>query len=384
LFSAGINFAPAPLAGASSSASHDLGRLCVKAICYTFPQAVLPNFFLAGAPKAGTTSLYHYLGQHPQIYMCPIKEPCYFASEFRPENCAKEILPGVERGQRELRTYLDSPMRDQRFGGMVTELEDYLRLFEHVRGETAIGEASSGYLWSETAARNIHTKIPDAKIILILRNPADRAFSQYLHQVAVGGLRLSFRQQIEASLRNRSRKFSLQYPLLEFGLYHSQVTRFLEFFPRRNLCVHLYDDYRANTRATMANVFRFLGVDDTFTPDTSQRYLELSVPRLAGVSHTLRNLGLWQAIKRVTPAKLLPAARGLAFTPRCNLAMDPEDRRYLVDYYAEDIRKLAALLNRDLSAWLQPGSGSKKAMPPTTTTTTPSSTQENQLPKFTV
>jgi len=345
---------------------------------------VLPNFFLAGAPKAGTTSLYHYLDQHPQVYMCPIKEPCFFASEFRPENCAQELMPTFERGQRELRKYLDGPMRERRFGGMVTEWEDYERLFQRVRGETAIGEASVGYLWSETAAHNIHAKIPNAKILLILRDPADRAFSQYLHQVAVRGLRLSFRQQIDACLQNRSRKFSLQYPMLEFGLYHGQVSRFLEFFPRQNICMHLYDDYRSDAAAVMANIFRFLGVDDTFAPDTSQRHLELSVPRLAGVSHALRNLGVLQAIKRITPAKLLPAVRRVAFTPRGKLAMDPEDRCYLVDYYAEDIRKLAVLLDLDLSGWLQPAAGSKKTIPPTATTTTPSSTQENQLPKFTV
>jgi hypothetical protein len=344
---------------------------------------VLPNFFLAGAPKAGTTSLYRYLDQHPQIYMCPIKEPCYFASEFRPENYAPELMSALGRGQRELRKYLDGPLRERRFGGVVTEWEDYERLFRHVRGEKAIGEASAGYLWSETAARNIQAKIPAAKILLILRDPADRAFSQYLHQVAVSGLRLSFRQQIEACQQNRSRKFSLQFPMLEFGLYHGQVSRFLESFPRRNVCIHLYDDYRANTAGMMANVFRFLGVDDTITPDTSQRYLELSVPRLAGVSHTLRSLGVWQAIKRITPAKLLPAARRVVFTPRHKLAMEPEDRRYLVDYYAEDIRKLAVLLDRDLSAWLQADAGGKSTMPPTASATTPS-TQEIRLPKLTV
>ena len=345
---------------------------------------MLPNFFLAGAPKAGTTSLYHYLDQHPQIFMCPIKEPCYFGGEFRPENCSPEILPGVKRGQRHLRRYLDGDMREHRFGGMVTEWGDYVRLFQHVRGETAIGEASPGYLWSESAARNIHAKIPTAKILLILRDPADRAFSQYLRQVAVGGLRLTFRRQIEANMRNRSRKASLQYPLLEFGLYHAQVTRFLELFPRQNVCIHLYDDYRADPAAMMANTFRFLEVDDTFTPDTSQRHLELSVPRLAGVSHALHKLGVWQAIKKVTPRKLLPAARQLAFVPRREIAMDPEDRRFLVDYYAEDILKLATLLNRDLSAWLQPDLGRKNTIPPAATKTTPNSTQESRLPKFAV
>jgi hypothetical protein len=318
---------------------------------------MLPNFFLAGAPKAGTTSLYHYLAQHPGVYMCPIKEPCHFASELRPENCSSEILSALMRDQRDLRKYLDGPMTERRFGGMVTEWEDYMRLFQSARGETAVGEASACYLWSESAAHNIYAKIPTAKILLILRNPADRAYSQYLHQVAAGGVSISFRRQIEANLQNRSRKFSLQYPLLEFGLYHDQVSRFLEYFPPQSLCIHLYDDYRANPAAVMANIFAFLGVDHTFTPDMSQRHLELSVPRFAGVSYRLRKLGLWQAIKRNMPLPLLPAARRSVFKRRNNLAMDPEDRRRLVDYYAGDIRKLATLLNRDLSAWLQPHIG---------------------------
>ena len=131
----------------------------------------------------------------------------------------------------------------------------------------------------------------------------------------------------------------------------------------------------------MANIFRFLDVDDTFTPDTAQRHLELSVPRRAGLSHALRKLGVWQAIRKLTPHKLLPAARRLAFVPRCNLVMEPEDRRYLADYYAEDIGKLAALLNRDLSAWLH---GNKKTIPPMANKKTPSNTQETGLPKFTV
>jgi hypothetical protein len=345
---------------------------------------VLPNFFLAGAPKAGTTSLYHYLSQHPQIYMSPIKEPCYFASEFRPENCAKALQPAVERNQRDLRKYLAGPMREHRFGGVITDWDDYQRLFQAVRGQTAIGEASPGYLWSETAARNIHAEIPDAKILLLLRNPADRAFSQYLHQVAVGGLRLTFRQQIQACLQNRSRRFSLQYPMLEFGLYHSQLTRFLEFFPSHNICIHLYDEYCADPAATVASVFRFLGVDDAFTPDTSQRYLELSVPRLAGVSHSLRKLGIWQAVKRLTPTLLLPAARRLVFTPRCKLVMEPQDRQYLMDYYAEDIGKLETLLNRDLSPWSQADRGNKKTIPPSAVNTTAKSTHEIRLPKLTV
>src|SRR5256885_16068929 len=95
-----------------------------------------PNFFLAGAPKAGTTSLYHYLDQHPQVFMSPIKEPCYFSDEIRPEHLAAEL-----QRPSGLAEYLAGPMTEKRFGGPVCRWEDYLRLFERVQGAGAIGEA---------------------------------------------------------------------------------------------------------------------------------------------------------------------------------------------------------------------------------------------------
>src|SRR4249919_676933 len=96
----------------------------------------VPNFFLAGAPKAGTTSLYHYLDQHPEIYMSPIKEPCYFSDEIRYENFSDEI-----RRPSTLDAYLAGPMIEKRFGGPVTRWHDYLRLFHRAQGKTAVGEA---------------------------------------------------------------------------------------------------------------------------------------------------------------------------------------------------------------------------------------------------
>src|ERR1700751_3282597 len=153
--------------------------------------APVPNFFIVGTGKAGTTSLYHYLKQHPQIYMSPIKEPCYFASEIRLENFGPELLAMATRDAPALRNYLDGPMREKRFGGIVTCWEDYLRLFRQAQAEKGIGEASVCYLWSKTAARNIAAQIPDARILMILRDPAERAFSQYLPLLTNGYSRMS-------------------------------------------------------------------------------------------------------------------------------------------------------------------------------------------------
>ncbi len=318
---------------------------------------MLPNFFLAGAPKAGTTSLHHYLSQHPQIYMSPLKEPCYFSAEFRVQNCAESMREDVERGQRELKRYLAGPVLEYRFGGMIDDWDDYLRLFADARGEIAIGEATPGYLWSKTAARHIYARIPDAKILCMLRDPAERAFSQYMHGLASGKVRRSFREHIEANLRNRSEKFSIDYPFLEMGMYYEQVRRFLALFPRENVWIGLYEDYRAAPERVFESIFRFLGVDAAFAPDTSRRHLEARVARRPGLTQALQRLGVWKAAKRLTPDRLLPMARRMAFAPRGRLSMSADERRFLVEYYADEIRKVAELIGRDLSAWTEPLGG---------------------------
>ena len=184
----------------------------------------LPNFFLAGAPKAGTTSIYHYLDQHPGVFMSAIKEPHYFAEEIREENMDPGTRRAIAAGNRELRDYLAGDMRAKRFGGIVPEWNDYVRLFANARRQTALGEASVCYLWSPTAPARIAEKLPQAKILLMLRNPVDRAYSQYLHGLSSGAIRWSFREHVNRNLRHESTQISVHYPFLEFGLYAEQLS----------------------------------------------------------------------------------------------------------------------------------------------------------------
>ena len=313
-----------------------------------------PNFFLAGTVKAGTTSLYHYLAQHPQIYMSPIKEPSYFATELRPENFVAAFQPQMFREQEEAREYVDGPMNEPRFGGPITEWGDYLKLFRKVDGETAIGEASVSYLWSRTAARNIAERIPEARIVLMLRNPADRAYSQYLQAVSSGQVRNSFREQIQASMRRpEGSKFDVLNPLLEFGLYFEQVERFFQYLPREQVRVYLYEEYRANPGGTLADLFGFLDVDPAFRPDQSRRFLEPSVPQFVTAAYYLKRFGVWQGIKRWSPSRLRPVLKSAAVRKRASLSMDAADRAHLREYYRDNVVKLSALLDRDLRIWLE-------------------------------
>ena len=137
-----------------------------------------PNFFLVGAPQAGTTSLYFYLDQHPSIFVSPIKEPCFFAPEVADITPRARELYDADADA--LRRYLDGPMERKRDHGLVLDWDDYLTLFKNVRDETAIGEASVAYLASLTAAPAIRARTPEARIVMILRNPVDRLFSRFL------------------------------------------------------------------------------------------------------------------------------------------------------------------------------------------------------------
>ena len=315
-------------------------------------RGALPNFFIVGAGKSGTTSLYHYLRQHPQIYMSPIKEPCYFASEVRVENLAPSYRRHVRRMSRRLPEVLAAVNSVKPLGWLVSEWDDYLRLFQNVEGQTAIGEASAAYLWSTTAASNIAVRRPDARIVMILRDPAERAFSQYLHQLAAGLIHCSFRKHIQQCIRNDRNDISAQYPLLEIGLYYDQVKRYLERFPRHNIRIYWYDEAWRDPGVLLADLFRFLAVDPTYRPDTSRRSLERRAPRFPAVNHVLKRFEIAHCLNEASPSALRPIVRRLLFQSGPALRMDARDRQYLVDYYREDVMKLAALLDRDLSAWL--------------------------------
>ena len=314
----------------------------------------IPNFFIVGAPKAGTTSLYAYLDQHPQVYMSAIKEPNFFAEEIREVNFAPQARRAIARDGNSLRQFLSGPMRAKRFGGIVTDWEDYRSLFSNAGDELALGEASVCYLWSPTAAERIASSIPDAKILVMLRDPAERAFSQYLHGLSTGDIRWSFREHIRRNVRHHTGQFCVHYPFLEFGLYSGQLCRYLRKFGR-NVWVGFHQDFEDRPLETYRDICRFLGIHQEFSPGMDRRHLESDVPRLTSIGW-LKRTRAWRATAPLTPSRIRVLMRRMLLHPPGISRMAPADRNYLVDYYREDIHRLADLLRRDLSRWLLPGS----------------------------
>jgi len=312
----------------------------------------LPNFFIVGAPKAGTTSLYHHLDQHPEVFMSPMKETSYFSREMRLERFAPELQALGKRSAESLRAYLDAPPLGRRFGGIVSEWDDYRRLFSGVRQERAIGEASPGYLWSKTAAARIADFAPAAKILIILRNPIDRAYSQYLQMANTGDYRRSFREHLKACLAHpETEEISVLHPFLEYGLYADQVKRYIDVFPASQVGLWLYEDSRAP--GFLRTVFEFLEVDGGFRPDISKRHLEQRIPRVPYLNRLLRRLGVAEGVQRLVPASMRPWLRKAIYRPRNRVKMTPAERSMLAAYYRQDVSRLESLLQRDLSSWLR-------------------------------
>jgi Sulfotransferase family len=311
----------------------------------------LPNCFIVGAPKAGTTSLYHHLDQHPDIFMSPMKETCYFSAEMRRERFAPSLQPLVRDGEERLRAYLDSPPLGRRFGGIVSEWKDYCRLFEGVGDQAVVGEASPCYLWSQTAARRIASLVPTAKIIIILRNPIDRAFSQYLQMANSGDCRGGFERHLEACLANtRKDEISMLHPFLEFGLYAEQVARYMEIFPPSQIGLWLYEDTWAP--GFLEGVYDYLGVDDGFVADTSTRHLEQQMPRVPGFNRILGPSKVADGLRSMFPRAGRPFLKRLIYRSRGAMRMSARERAMLAEYYGPDISRLQTLLQRDLSHWV--------------------------------
>lgn len=294
---------------------------------------VMPNFLIIGAQKAGTTSLYHYLNQHPQIYMSSIKEPHFFTLEgedydFNGPNGKLQLNPEF-----------------------ITTLDAYQRLFEGVTHETAIGEASPSYLYSSKAPERIQHHIPDVKLIVILRNPIDRAYSSFLHCIRGGYEPLrDFEQALQQEEERIRNNWGRRWHYKAHGFYGVQLKRYFERFDRNQIQVYLYEDLCNNSTGLVQDIFKFLQLDETVTPNISTKH---NVSEMKGNKffYTLQQ-GLSpfkNIIKPLIPEQLRGSFRKQALIKP---PFPPKLRQELIELYREDILHLQNLINRDLSQWL--------------------------------
>jgi hypothetical protein len=300
----------------------------------------MPNFLIIGAGKSGTTSLYHYLGQHPEVYMSPVKEPKFFA---------------VEGKNLDYRGPYDETSMNR---SSITDVRAYRSLFDGVSGEVAIGEASPLYLHSPEAPERINHYIPDAKLIAILRNPVERAYSAFLQRVQKGHEPLrDFAQALQQEEARTSDNWAPRWQTKGIGFYHAHLTRYYGLFDRGQIMIHLYEDLRTDPLGVVQSTFRFLEVDDASVTDVSLRHNISGVPR----SRTLQTLVQAPNPLKAVLKPLLPEGlrrRASVGVQKWNATgelppFQPEVREGLIELYRPDVLQLEELIGRDLSGWLR-------------------------------
>ncbi len=300
-----------------------------------------PNFLIIGTPKGGTTSLYLYLCQHPEVYMSEPKETRFFISE--------EYEKGLE-------FYWDN-------------------YFKGWKGQKAVGEATPFYLTNPLAAPRIKQHLPEAKLIAILRNPIDRAYAAWWMQVCNGKEKRSFEEVVNQSLQriragdgpNLDEEKGINEPLtpgkrvyytiLEVGYYAQHIQRYLDLFPASQFKITYSEDLRKDPRGVVRDVCNFIGVEPALLAtdgtawnvgmDTSE-----GAARLFGrFNRFAKWLGLHEVVSLETKEELRKrVASYLSFFGK-KPEVSKEIRKVLIGHYYSHNRELEKLTGRDLSHW---------------------------------
>ncbi|WP_413160673.1 sulfotransferase [Capilliphycus salinus ALCB114379] len=295
----------------------------------------LPTFLMAGIQKAGTSSIYKYMEQHPEIGLGRAKEPNFLESELPPETIANNQAYYEKRAFR-------------------YSYEKYLNNFSQCTDELAIGDGSVNCLFHyETSIPRIQKYIPNAKIFVVLRHPVERAFSDYL---------MHLRDAIDSEQTLPLTRQSPSSFQLRKGLYYNPIKSFQETFGTQQFRVFFYKDLCENSVKMMKSIYEFIGVSTDFEPDTSQKDQTASIPKNSSINRLLRKPNPLKTVFRSTVGTLLPQEKRQAIRSwlisknsksKQSVSLSPEEREVLLDFYREDVLKLQDYLNRDLSAWLK-------------------------------
>ncbi|MDJ0660797.1 MAG: sulfotransferase [Crocosphaera sp.] len=300
---------------------------------------ILPNFLVIGTAKAGTSSLWYYLNQHPQIYMTPRKETGFFAFEgtnldFQgPGDQEKDKLP-------------------------INNLDIYLQQFKYFKNEIAVGEACTDYIYSPKAPERIHHYIPDVKLIAILRNPIDRAFSQFLGNLKRGVEPLNdFSQAIKQEDKRIADNWHYRWHYRERGFYYRQLKPYFDKFDRNQIRIYIYDDWKNKQIQTLRDIYKFINVDTNFIVDTSKKLhtSPKTIPKNKLFNKLLLSPNLLKSsLKLFIPEKIRQKIWSqLNQKNQAKPSLSYKLRQQLINIYREDILQLQDLLEYDLSKWLK-------------------------------
>jgi hypothetical protein len=297
------------------------------------------TFFVAGAARSGTTSLHRYLAQHPDVFLPPNK-PRFL------------VLMEDSWGWK-------GPGDAGLLQNSTKSVSAYASLYATRQNERAVGDVSTPYLYNVSTAVRLREAFPTAKVVVLLRNPADRAYSAFQIQRRRGLEPLAdFEAALDAEAERIEAGWSYAWHYRSMGFYGEQLQRYYDVFPREQILVATHDELRTNALSLTQTCYRFLDVDDMFAPDTSVVHNPSGVSRIPFVDRALlQPTRLRQLVRRVVPRRIRRrAGRSEALSSVMNKNLHkPElpgaSRRKLLDSYQKDIERLQLLTGLDLTDW---------------------------------
>lgn len=278
----------------------------------------LPNFFIISAPKSGTTTLYEYFKEIPEIFMPAEKEPHFFSDDIIPYGYSRSMSK-----------------------------KEYFKSFDKVKDEIWIGEASTSYLRNEKAAEKIAKFNPQSKIIILLRDPVKRAISEYLWYFRTGEEKLHVNDAIKRDIENIENKSNKLSKIIDGGLYSKHIRRYFQVFDKKQIKVIIFEEFTKNIQEEVKCIMEFLGTKEIHLEHTDTVFNEYRMPRgdfsRSIVSNSLVAKFLTKiipnsSVRRILREKLLEKK---GEKPK----IDEENIKWLENFYQNDIKKLEDILN---------------------------------------
>jgi hypothetical protein len=285
------------------------------------------DFFIVGAPKSGTTSLFHYLDEHPEIEMSSQKEPDYFSDK-------------------------DIQNRGMYYGkNRIDTIEKYHDLFDDTNSKLK-GEGSVSYLFYNNVPAKIKEYNPNAKIIIMLRNPIERAFSHYLMDCRLGVVFNTFEDIVfKQSKHKHASLFYQQY--IKVSEYTAQIKRYLDCFSAENILVIDYEDFKEDSLEVINKTFLFLGVNKGVEPNVMKKYNIFTMPQNSLIRFIYSFVPLRRFLNYIMPSVVIFKIRSLLFTSNKKPVLEDGTRDFLTKHFKNDINALSILLRKDYSKWIK-------------------------------
>lgn len=294
----------------------------------------LPNFIIAGFPKCGTTSLFAYLREHPEVFLPERKEMNYFTNEI-----IKKLNSGPG----------DQLVNDTQ----VKTFEEYKKHYQKIKNEKVIGDASPSYINFPDCYLTIKEKLNNPKIIIVLRDPIKRTYSNYLHLYKTGRETLSFYEALSAEEERKSNNFSPFWYYKNHSLYYKKIVEANFFFT--DVLIITQEELNNDTKSTLSKVFEFLKIDKTFIPknlnvryNTGGVYAKNPITNffIRGSKLRVNLINKFPIIKKLKPLKDKILDRYQVSPP----TLDLKSEEFLISFFKEDVRNLKDF-GVDVSQW---------------------------------